>query len=145
MQIKDIVIIAGNIALAALLFTFTALGKLTWSECIAALGLLGMPSALHLGALAIAKPGPTDASCFIVAGLALFAGTFVGCATLQAEKAAAEASYLGEQLRCVDAEPKPAADAGADVVAAARARIDACRAKVREQWTVADAAVEGGK
>ncbi len=55
---------------------------------------------------------------------------FFGCAG--AKEAAAEATYLGQQLECVDHLNT-------------RADIDGCRASVRKRWGIVETARDAGK
>lgn len=50
----------------------------------------------------------------------------LGCTTREAKEATAEATYLGQQLECVDKYKTKQA-------------IDACREVVKERWSVKDA------
>jgi hypothetical protein len=79
-------------------------------------------------------PGAVILPFAVSLGVALALGA---CASPQARAAAAEAEYLHEQLRCVDAEPPPRADAGVEERRAAWTRVDACRAAVLEHWGIA--------
>lgn len=70
---------------------------------------------------------------FVAAGVLLFVCWlvlhFAGCAG--AAESVAEATYLGQQLSCVDKYPT-------------RKAIDACRLEVRKRWGIAETARDGG-
>ncbi len=74
----------------------------------------------------------------LVAAGALIASTS-GCGFLHAQKVEAEAAYLAEHMRCVDAEPALPKDATVEQRRAANERVDACRRDVRQRWQIQDA------
>jgi hypothetical protein len=70
----------------------------------------------------------------VVAALILFVVAYLvlhlaGCAGLRSD--VAEATYLGQQLECVDKF-------------ATRKQIDACRADVRRKWGITETTRDGG-
>lgn len=66
---------------------------------------------------------------FALAAIFAVVGFLAGCAAAKAEEA--EATYLGQQLRCVDQY-------------ATRPDIDSCRRKVRAAWGITETARDGG-
>lgn len=88
---------------------------------------------------ACARPPRWDGPwLFFFVGLVLLAARIVaGCSSatvVAAKERTAEATYLAEQLRCVDAEPALRFDAPQEQRRAANARIDACRETTRARW-----------
>lgn len=70
----------------------------------------------------------------LVAAVLCSSGCKAAAVSRSVRESTAEAKYTATQLRCVDAEPALPFDVPVEARRAAHARIDACRAGVRQDW-----------
>jgi hypothetical protein len=123
--------------------TKAILSAVTIVACLALMGFLVHEKAdgAAVGAIAVVTtvvawltrtPGKTDppsgASIVPLVGIGTIAALLLGgCALFEDKALQAETSYRAQQLKCVDQYET-------------KSEIDACRAKVREEWGVAEVA-----
>ncbi len=117
---KDPFVVLSFTVLAIGLGVLAYFKVITWPQLLAGLGVLLTPSVL--GRKKDDSPGPPAALVLLLVGSAVFPLT-TGCAgaTTQQKAAEAEASYTAAHAKCASTEPTPDA-------------VDACRARVREEW-----------
>ncbi len=127
---KDRVVVVSFTVLAMGLGALCGFGVITWPQLLAGLGVLAAPSIFgRKAADEDPPPGPPPLLVLLLVGTATFP---MACASGQEKAREAELSYAAAQAKCSSTE-------------ATREAVDACRARVREQWSVAPRTADGGR